>query len=210
MASTHPGPRASAGRPYGIAPVQDVCLRQPNYRSQCRALGRVRSEHLDPRQLAHASIEGCGEVATLSGMLCDDQAVCESAGACFEQAECSRDGLAILEENAVSSNRLLTAINWARLSCSKAAFSVQTASARTTSVTSNEPGMPPWVANSASMRLFCAGSSLSQRRSRTLVSMPIIGQPTCGPPGWVRACHAGAWPRPHPSARRSVARHEET
>jgi transposase len=56
--------------------------------------------------------------------------------------------------NAVSSNRLRTASDWACLSCSKADFSVQTASTKTTSVTSNEPGMPPCAVSSASMRLF--------------------------------------------------------
>ena len=48
-------------------------------RIQRRALGRVESDDLDPWQLAHASIKGCGEVATLSSMLGDDQTVGESA-----------------------------------------------------------------------------------------------------------------------------------
>jgi hypothetical protein len=68
-----------------------------------------------------------------------------------------------------------------------------------------EPGKPPCAASSASMRLFCAGSSSSRQRSRMLVSMPIIGQRTGGPRGWVRACRAAALTRPQPIARRSAA-----
>jgi len=62
-----------------------------------RVSGWIRSEQLDPRQLAHALIEGCGEVATVPGMFGDQQAVGESAGARFEQAQRTRDDVPILE-----------------------------------------------------------------------------------------------------------------
>ncbi len=54
-------------------------------RYSARVTHRAGSDHLDARQLAHASVEGSGELATLPSMLGDDQAVGESAGVRFEQ-----------------------------------------------------------------------------------------------------------------------------
>ena len=61
------------------------------------ALGRFSSEHLDPRQLAHASIEACSEVATLPSMLGDDQAAGEPSQARFEQGQGCCDRFTVLE-----------------------------------------------------------------------------------------------------------------
>lgn len=108
----------------GAGPLRR-CVRMPAARSQGHALGRLRSVHPDPQQLAHASIESYGEVATPSGMLRDNLAVGEPAGACFKQAECRGDGLAILESQPRSPPTGCGTSDWAGLSCSKADFSVQ-------------------------------------------------------------------------------------
>lgn len=61
------------------------------------ALARIRPEHLDFRQLAHALIESYREVATVPVVHGDDEAISDPSRSCLEPDVCSRDSLAILE-----------------------------------------------------------------------------------------------------------------
>jgi len=64
--------------------------------SEVVALGtRVRAG--DPLAVVHAPLKRGGEVASMPGMLGDDQAIGECAGAVFEQVDCLGDRIAVFD-----------------------------------------------------------------------------------------------------------------